>query len=210
MSLRELIRRFRTGPTRWFQEKVRQDQIASSGVARREEAASTPRWISINGTEEEKRGHASGVLPMAEAIARINDQVFAAVDTRPVYVHDGAKRLQKFIRLCTAQPTSWSHPQTLAIAALTGHHGVGREWAAVREIQERLPGRPTLFFVIICCCRGVTRCAEPVVIIGALVTLEHRAVRAAPRVHRVRQTVGCCFCHGRCRIATGEDWSPAR
>jgi hypothetical protein len=47
---------------------------------------------------------AAGVLPMAEAVDRIANQVFAAVDTRRIYVHDGAQRLQKFIQQDTGSP----------------------------------------------------------------------------------------------------------
>lgn len=166
----EAHRRFRADQ-RAYQEKVRQDQISQAAL-HEEKKQFIAEWISTNGTEEEKARHASGVLPMAEAIARISDQVFAAVDTRPVYEHDGAQRLQRSIRQCTG---SADVVVTSADVVARSAHAItasAEEWAAIREIQERLPEAHTVLRHHLLLSRrhqGV----PSLVIIGALVTLKH-------------------------------------
>jgi hypothetical protein len=175
----EAHRRFRADQ-RAYQDKVRQDQIAQAAL-HEEKKQFIAEWISINGTEEEKARHASGVLPMAEAIARISDQVFAAVDSRPVYVHDGAQRA----RLHGLGGGMGGHSRNSGTAA-GGSRRAPSSSAVVAAPPER--AKP-----------GHHRSAR---------LPEARAVRAAPRVHRVRQAVGCCFCYGgRSQLRT--DWSPS-
>jgi hypothetical protein len=166
----EAHRRFRADQ-RAYQEKVRQDQIAQAAL-HEEKKQFIAEWISINGTEEEKARHASGVLPMAEAITRISDQVFAAVDTRPVYVHDGAQRLQKFIRQCTGSADVVVTPADVVARSAHAIMASAEEWAAIREIQERLPDANVVLRHHLLLSRrhqGV----PSLVIIGALVTLKH-------------------------------------
>ena len=166
----EAHRRFRADQ-RAYQDKVRQDQIAQAAL-HEEKKQFIAEWISINGTEEEKARHASGVLPMAEAIARISDQVFAAVDTRPVYVHDGAQRLQKFIRQCTGSADVVVTPADVVARSAHAIMASAEEWAAIREVQERLPEANVVLRHHLLLSRrhqGV----PSLVIIGALVTLKH-------------------------------------
>jgi len=166
----EAHRRFRADQ-RAYREKVRQDQIAQAAL-HEEKKQFIAEWISINGTEEEKARHASGVLPMAEAITRISDQVFAAVDTRPVYVHDGAQRLQKFIRQCTGSADVVVTPADVVARSAHAIMASAEEWAAIREIQERLPDANVVLRHHLLLSRrhqGV----PSLVIIGALVTLKH-------------------------------------
>ena len=109
---------------------------------------------------------------MAESIARISDQVFAAVDTRPVYVHDGAQRLQKFIRQCTGSADVVVTPADVVARSAHAIMASAEEWAAIREIQERLPEANVVLRHHLLLSRrhqGV----PSLVIIGALVTLKH-------------------------------------
>ena len=126
---------------------------------------------------------------MAEAIARISDQVFAAVDTRPVYVHDGAQRLQRFIRQFTAQRTFVT--PTVSVARRPRRRP-GRRMGAIRD--SGATARSPRSSVIICCCRSVIRACS-IVIIGALVTLKHGPF-VLRREYRVRQAVRCRSCSG--------------
>lgn len=115
---------------------------------------------------------AKQVLPMAEAIARISDQVFAAVDTRPVYVHDGAQRLQRFIRQFTGSADVVVTPADVVARSAHAVMASADEWAAIREIQERLPEAHTVLrhhLLLSKRHQGV----PSIVIIGALVTLKH-------------------------------------
>lgn len=166
----EAHRRFRAD-RRAYQEQVRQDQIAQAALHEEKKQFITE-WISNNGTEEEKARHAAGVLPMAEAIARISDQVFAAVDTRPVYVHDGAQRLQRFIRQVTGSADVVVTPADVVARSAHAVMASAEEWAAIREIQERLPEAHTVLrhhLLLSKRHQGV----PSIVIIGALVTLKH-------------------------------------
>jgi hypothetical protein len=166
----EAHRRFRADQ-RAYQEKVRQDQIAQAAL-HEEKKRFIAEWIESNGTAEEKARQAAGVLPMAEAVARIADQVFAGVNTRPVYVHDGAQRLQKFIREVTgADDVVVTQADVVARSA----HAImasADEWAVIREIQERLPEA----HVVLRHHQLLSRRHQGVpslIIIGALVTMKH-------------------------------------
>ncbi|MBS1816922.1 MAG: hypothetical protein JSU08_03235 [Acidobacteria bacterium] len=166
----EAHRRFRAD-RRAYQEQVRQDQIAQAAL-HEEKKQFIAEWINTNGTEEEKARQASGVLPMAEAVARISDQLFAAIDTRPVYVHDGAQRLQKFIGECTGSADVVVTPADVVARSAHATMASAEEWAAIREIQEQLPEAHAVLRHHLLLSRrhqGV----PSIVIIGALVTLKH-------------------------------------
>jgi hypothetical protein len=166
----EAHRRFRADQ-RAYQEKVRQDQIAQAAL-HEEKKRFIAEWIESNGTAEEKARQAAGVLPMAEAVARIADQVFAAVNTRPVYVHDGAQRLQRFIREVTGSADAVVSQADVVARSAHAIMASADEWAVMREIQERLPEA----HVVLRHHQLLSRRHQgvpSVVIIGALVTLKH-------------------------------------
>jgi hypothetical protein len=166
----EAHRRFRAD-RRAYQEQVRKDQIAQAALHDEKKQFITE-WIDTNGTEEEKARHASGVLPMAEAIARISDQVFSSIGTRPIYVHDGAQRLQRFIRQSTGAADIVVTPADVVARSAHAIMASAEEWAAIREIQERLPEAHAVLRHHLLLSRrhqGV----PSIVIIGALVTLKH-------------------------------------
>ena len=166
----EAHRRFRADQ-RAYQEKVRQDQIAQAAL-HEEKKRFIAEWIESNGTAEEKVRQAAGVLPMAEAVARIADQVFAAVNTRPVYVHDGAQRLQQFIREVTGSADAVVSQADVVARSAHAIMASADEWAVIREIQERLPEA----HVVLRHHQLLSRRHQgvpSVIIIGALVTLKH-------------------------------------
>lgn len=166
----EAHRRFRADQ-RAYQEKVRQDQIAQAAL-HEEKKRFIAEWIESNGTAEEKARQAAGVLPMAEAVARIADQVFAAINTRPVYVHDGAQRLQKFIREVTGATDAVVTQADVVARSAHAIMASAHEWAVIREIQERLPEA----HVVLRHHQLLSRRHQgvpSVIIIGALVTLKH-------------------------------------
>lgn len=165
----EAHRRFRADQ-RAYQEKVRQDQIVQAAL-HDEKKRFVAEWIVENGTEEEQARHAAGLLPMAEAVQRITDQVFAPVDTRPVYVRDGAQRLQTFIRETTGADTVIA-PADVVVRSAHAIMAKAAEWAAIREIQQGLPDAHVVLRHHQLRSRrhpGV----PSLVIIGALVTLKH-------------------------------------
>jgi hypothetical protein len=166
----EAYLRFRADQ-RVYQEKVRQDQIAQAAL-HEEKKQFIAEWIAANGSEEEKARHAAGVLPMAEVVGRIADQVFAAVDTRPLYVHDGAERLQKFIQQVTGSTDVVVTQADVVARSAHAMMATAEEWAAIREIQEQLPQA----HVVLRHHQLLSRRHQgfpSIVIIGALVTLKH-------------------------------------
>lgn len=166
----EAHRRFRAD-RRAYQEKIRQDQIAQA--ARHEDKKRfIADWITSNGTDEEKARHAAGVLPMAEAVERIANQAFAIIDTRPVYVHDGAQRLQTFVRQVMGSQNAAVTQADVVVRSAHAMMASADEWAAIREIQEQLPEA----HVVLRHHQLLSRRHQGVpsiVIIGALVTLKH-------------------------------------
>lgn len=166
----EAHRRFRADQ-RAYREKVRQDQIAQAAL-HEEKKRFIAEWIDSNGTAEEKARQAAGVLPMAEAVARMSDQVFAGINTRPVYVHDGAQRLQRFIREVTGSADAVVTQADVVARSAHAIMASADEWAAIREIQERLPEA----HVVLRHHQLLSRRHQGVpslTIIGALVTMKH-------------------------------------
>ena len=150
---------------------MRQDQIAQAAL-HEEKKQFIAEWIRAHGTEDEQARHAAGVLPMAEAIACITNQVFAAIDTRPVYVQNGAERLQAFIRQRTGAADVVVTPADVVARSAHAVMASADEWAALREIQARLPDAHAVLRHHLLLSRrhqGV----PSIVIIGALVTAKH-------------------------------------
>jgi hypothetical protein len=128
--------------------------------------------VRENGTPDEQARHAAGVLPMAEAIARISDGIFAPINTRPVYVRDGAQRLQSAIRQYTGSPDIVVTPADVVIQSTHAVVASSDQWSAIREIQEHLPDAHAVLRHHLLMSRrhqGV----PSLVIVGALVTLKH-------------------------------------
>ena len=166
----EAHRRFRADQ-RTYREQVRQDQIAQAAL-HEEKKRFIAEWIHANGTDDEKARQAAGVLPMAEAVARITDQVLAPINGRRVYVHDGAQRLQNFIRQVNGSADVVVAHGDVVVRSAHAVMASAEEWATIREIQERLPEAHAVLRHHLLSSRrhqGV----PSVVVIGALVTLKH-------------------------------------
>ena len=71
-----------SGPQR-REERNRQDRAAQLAL-HEEKKRFIAEWVAANGTDEQKGRQAAGVLPMAEAIEGITDQVFAVEGRLPV------------------------------------------------------------------------------------------------------------------------------
>jgi squalene cyclase len=109
---------------------------------------------------------------MAEVIRRISDDVFAPINTRPVYVRDGAQRLQSAIRQHTGSPDIVVSPADVVIQSTHAVVATAEQWAAIREIHERLPDAHAVLRHHLLMSRrhqGV----PSLVIIGVLVNLKH-------------------------------------
>jgi hypothetical protein len=87
-------------------------------------------------------------------------------------VHDGAQRLQRFIRQFTGSADVVVTPADVVARSAHAVMASADEWAAIREIQERLPEAHTVLrhhLLLSKRHQGV----PSIVIIGALVTLKH-------------------------------------
>ena len=133
----EAHRRFRADQ-RAYQEKVRQDQIAQAAL-HEEKKQFLVGWIAEHGTDEQKARHAAGLLPMAEAVTRITDLVFAPIAGRPIYRHDGAERLTAFIRTVTGPPDVVITRADVVARSTHAVMATADEWTAIREMQQALP-----------------------------------------------------------------------
>ena len=183
----EAHRRFRADQ-RSYQEKVRQDQVVQAAL-HEEKKQFLVGWIAEHGTEEQKTRQAAGLLPMAEAVARITDLVFAPIAGRPIYRHDGAERLTAFIRTVTG---SADVVITRADVVARSTHAVmatADEWTAIREMQQALPEAHVVLRHHQLRSRASPGRAEPRRHRRAG-DHEVRPVHPASRVHRVGQAVG--------------------
>jgi len=166
----EAHRRFRAD-RRAYQEQVRQDQIAQAALHEQKKQF-IAEWIGANGTDDERARQAAGVLPMDEAVARITDRVLAPISARRVYVHDGAQRLQDFIKQVTGDTTVVVTPADVVARSAHAVMASTEEWAAVREIQAHVPEAHAVLRHHQLSSRrhqGV----PSITIIGILVTLKH-------------------------------------
>src|SRR4029079_5996685 len=83
-----------------------------------------------------------------------------------------APRPQKFIRQCTGSADVVVTPADIVARSAHAIMASAEEWAAIREIQERLPEAHVVLRHHLLLSRGLTG-VPSIVIIGALVTLKH-------------------------------------
>ena len=95
-------------------------------------------WIAANGTEEQKRRQADGMLPMDEAIEGIADQVLGVAQL-PLYTHDGATRLQDFLRKATGRTDIVVAATDLKVRSVHAVKASAAQWAVVQRLRSQLP-----------------------------------------------------------------------
>jgi hypothetical protein len=133
----EAHRRFRAD-LRAKEERDRQDRAAQLAL-HEEKKRFIAEWVADCGTDEQKARQASGVFPMAEAIEGITDQVFAMDGRFPIYVRDGAQRLEQFIRERIGVADAVVTPADVVVRS---HHAVkatAEQWSVVQELTNRVP-----------------------------------------------------------------------
>jgi hypothetical protein len=133
----EAHRRFRT-EVRAKEERTRQDRVAQLAL-HEEKKRFIAEWVDKNGTDEQKVRHASGMLPMDEAIQGITDHVFSVNSRWPTYARDGAERLQEFIRARTGGVDAVVSPSDLSVRSSHAVKATAAQWATVQDIQACVP-----------------------------------------------------------------------
>lgn len=132
----EAHRRFRAD-LRERDERNRQDRMTQLAL-HEEKKRYVAEWVAANGTEEQKLRHADGMLPMDEAIEGIADQVLGAAQL-PLYTHDGATRLQDFLRKATGQTDIVVAATDLKVRSVHAVKASATQWAVVQRLRAQLP-----------------------------------------------------------------------
>ena len=97
-------------------------------------------WIATRGTLEQQARHASGVLPMAEAVELMTTETLRPLDPWPLYPRDGAERLQAHLRQFPQYPRAMVTLLDLAITVRDVQTATEAQWALIQDLQAALPG----------------------------------------------------------------------
>ncbi|HEY3382588.1 MAG TPA: hypothetical protein VGK32_12515 [Vicinamibacterales bacterium] len=96
-------------------------------------------WIAKHGTPDQRERQAAGMLPMAEAIETITDQVFAALAPVPVYPRDGVQRLQTYLRQLSDYKDVVVSAEDIVVNSRVTATATAEQWAQLREIHSLVP-----------------------------------------------------------------------
>jgi hypothetical protein len=133
----EAHRRFRAD-LRAKEDRDRQDRAAQLAL-HEEKKRFIAEWVAENGTDEQKARQAAGVLPLAEAVEGITDQVFAVNGRLPIYERDGAERLQQAIRERTGAVDTVVGPSDVVVRSSHAVKATAEQWAVVQELTNLVP-----------------------------------------------------------------------
>jgi hypothetical protein len=134
----EAHRRFRAD-LRERDERNRRERAAQLAL-HEEKKRCIAEWIATHGTDEQKRRQVDGMLPMHEAIEGITDQAFAAAGRLSLYMHDGATRLQQFLRQTTGHHDLVVTPADVTVRSAHAVKATAAQWAIVQQLRSQLPG----------------------------------------------------------------------
>jgi hypothetical protein len=166
----EAHRRFRAD-LRERAERNRQER-ATQLALHEEKKRHIAEWVAACGTEEQKLRQADGMLPMDEAVEGITDQAFEAASHLPLYVHDGATRLQEFLRKATGQNDIVVAPADLRVRSVHAVRATAAQWSVVQHLRSQLPDANVVLREHVLHSKrhdGV----EPLTVFGVLVTTKH-------------------------------------
>jgi hypothetical protein len=133
----EACRRFRAD-LRAKRERVQQERTAQLAL-HEEKKRFMAEWIPLHGTQDQQVRQAAGVLPMDEAVQALTDHSFSGIGRRSLYLHDGAERLQSFLRQLPAYADSVVSQPDLAVASINAVKATRDQWALVQELQAAKP-----------------------------------------------------------------------
>jgi hypothetical protein len=133
----EAHRRFRAD-LRERDERNRQERTAQLAL-HEEKKRHIAEWVAAYGTAEQKLRQADGMLPMDEAVEGITDQTFATAAHLPLYMHDGATRLQAFLRESTGTSDIVIAPVDVAVRSAHAVKATAAQWAVVQQLRSQLP-----------------------------------------------------------------------
>jgi hypothetical protein len=166
----EAHRRFRAD-LRERDDRHRQERATQLAV-HEEKKRYIAEWVTTNGTEEQRLRHADGMLPMDEAIKGITDQVFDAASHLPLYRHDGATRLQEFLRTATGQNGVLVTAADVLVRSMHAVKASAGQWAVIRHLREQLPEANIILRAHVLRSKRHDG-AKPLTVFGVLVTKKH-------------------------------------
>ena len=133
----EACRRFRAD-LRAKRERVQQERTAQLAL-HEEKKRFMAEWIPFHGTQDQQVRQVASVLPMEEAVQALTEQTFAGIGQRPLYLHDGAERLQSFLRQLPAYADAVVGQLDLAVGSINAVKATRDQWALVQELQATKP-----------------------------------------------------------------------
>jgi hypothetical protein len=96
-------------------------------------------WIAAHGTPDQQARQAAGVLPIAEAVDAMTDQVFAAANGCELYAHDGDARLQAHLRLHPGYENAVVTSVDLLVTNTQPPTATKAQWVLLQQIRNALP-----------------------------------------------------------------------
>lgn len=133
---REAYRRFRADVNDRRAHGQRQRAEADAQRAEKERAIAA--WVARHGSDDQRRRHAAGVLPVPEVVEALTDNAFAAVADMTPYPMDGTARLQVHLREATGRHDLVIASTELDITGATVVDATAGEWAVMETLRERL------------------------------------------------------------------------
>lgn len=133
----EACRRFRAD-LRAKRERVQKERTTQLAL-HEEKKRFMAEWIPFHGTQDQQIRQVAGVLPMEEAVQALTEHTFAGIGQRPLYLHDGAERLQSFLRQLPAYADAVVGQPDLAVASINAVKATRDQWALVQELQAAIP-----------------------------------------------------------------------
>ena len=129
-------------------------------------------WVATNGTEEQRLRQADGMLPMDEAIEGITDQAFGAASDLPRYTHDGATRLQEFLRKATGRNDMVVADADVLVRSVHAVKATAGQWSVIRHLREQLPDANVVLREHVLRLKRHDG-TQPLTVFGVLVTKKH-------------------------------------
>ncbi|MGD9902813.1 MAG: hypothetical protein AB7U83_05035 [Vicinamibacterales bacterium] len=96
-------------------------------------------WIAEHGSADQRERLAAGVLPLDEGIEAMAAVRFRALDVLPPYRHDGAERLQGFLRTHAAHGAATVAPDTLKVTTRELSTASALQWAMLQQVRQAVP-----------------------------------------------------------------------
>ncbi|MGH9163262.1 MAG: hypothetical protein ACRD2X_25140 [Vicinamibacteraceae bacterium] len=96
-------------------------------------------WIARHGTADQQARQVAGVFPLHEGIEAMADETFRSLAHLPAYTHDGAVRLQAFLRQFPPYAEATITPLDLVVSSRLLTEATSTHWGLMQEINAAVP-----------------------------------------------------------------------